>query len=111
MLWGTRVNQEIITRILTIERDATKIQDDARLRAARMTAEAREAASALREQILSEARQVAEQLVAEGRASAKARRAQIISQAEAEAGSMEKKTAQYFDRAVDFVLDQVARCE
>jgi vacuolar-type H+-ATPase subunit H len=105
------VNQEIITRILTIERDAAQIQDDARSQAAQVTAEARDAADALREQLLSEARQTAEQLVAEGRASAEARRAQIISQAKDQAESMAQKAAQHFDRAVDFLLDQVTRCE
>ncbi len=108
---GGRVNQEIITHILTIERDAAQIQDDARSQVAQVTAEAHNAADALREQILSEARQTAEQLVADGRASAEARRTQIISQAKDQAESMEQKTAQHFDRAVDFVLDQITRCE
>jgi vacuolar-type H+-ATPase subunit H len=108
---GKGVNQLIITRILTIERDAAKIQDDAQLQAAQMSAQARDAASALREQILSEARQTADALVAEGRASAEARRAQIISKAEAEADHMEETAAQHLDRAVDFVLAQVTGCE
>ena len=108
---GESVNQEIITRILTIERDAAKVQDEAQLQAAQVSAQARDAASALREQVLSEARQTADALVAEGRASAEARRAQIISKAEAEADRMEKAAVQYLDRAVDFVLAQVAGCE
>ena len=105
------MNQEIITRILTIERDAAKVQDEAQLQAAQVSAQARDAASALREQVLSEARKTADALVAEGRASAEARRAQIISKAEAEANHMEEAAAQHLDRAVDFVLTQVAGCE
>jgi vacuolar-type H+-ATPase subunit H len=102
------LSQETIARILSIEREATSIHDDAQRQAARMIKDAEKAATALREQILTQAHQQAEQIVATGREAAEAERARIIAQAEAEAQRMETLAASHFDEAVKFVLAQVA---
>ena len=101
------LSQETIARILSVERDATGIYDEAQRQAALLIEEAKEAASALREQTLAQARQEAEQTVARGREAAEAERARILAQAEAEAQRMATLAARHLDRAVSFVLDQV----
>ena len=65
----------------------------------------------MREQILAQAHQEAEQILAKGQESAEAERTRIIRQAEAEARHMEETASHHFDRAVEFVLDQVVGCK
>jgi vacuolar-type H+-ATPase subunit H len=102
------LSQETIAQILAIEQRAVQIHDDAQRQAAQVLAEAEKAAAVSREQALAKARQQAEQIVAAGREVAGAERARIVAQAEAEAEQMESVAAQRFDRAAQFVLDQVA---
>lgn len=102
------MSQETIARILAIEEEAVKVHDDAQRRAARMVEEAQEATSALREQTLAQAHQQADQIAATGREATQAERAHIIAQAEAEAERMETTATPHFERAIQFVLDQVA---
>jgi len=101
------MNQEVITRILDIEREAVKIRDDAKREAARLLKESEDAATAEKEQALEKARQEADQIVADGQAAAGQARAEVIAQAQKEAQQLEATMAQHLDRAVQFVLDQV----
>ncbi len=101
------MSREIIERILSIEADAEKIHDDARLQAAQLTEEAEQAASSLLARAQSESREKAKQMLADGKAEAEAERARILAQAEAEAQRMETIAAGHSDAAVAFVLDQV----
>jgi vacuolar-type H+-ATPase subunit H len=95
------VSQETITQILAIEEQAVQIHDDARRQADHVTAEAKKTATSVREQTL-------DKIVAEGQHTAEVTRGRIIAQAEAEAQHMENVAAQHLDRAVSFVLDQIA---
>jgi len=101
------VSQEIIARILSFEGEAAKVHDDAQSQARHVIERANKAAIGLREQVLAQARQQAQQITAESQKAAQAERARIIAQAEAEAQRMETMAARHFDRAVDFVLDQI----
>jgi vacuolar-type H+-ATPase subunit H len=102
------LSQETIARILSVEREAVGVHDDAQRQAARLIKEAEEAASTLREQTLAQARQEAEEILTAGREAAEAERARIIALAEAEAEHMETLATRHLDRAVSFVRDQVA---
>jgi vacuolar-type H+-ATPase subunit H len=102
------VSQETISQILAIEEAAVQIHDDAQRQAEQVTAEAKKASTTVREQTLAHMRQQAEQIAAEGRQAAEVSRARIIAQAEAEAQRLENLAAQHLDRAVSFVLDQIA---
>ena len=105
------MSQETIARILSIEDEAVKIRDNAQRQATQLTREAEAAANAAHEQALAQARNEAEQIITTGREAAAAERARIIAQAEAEAQRMETTAGQHFDRAVRFVLSQVAARE
>jgi len=102
------VSQEIITQILAIEEQAVQIHDDARQQADRVTTEAKKTATTVREQTLTHMRQQVEQIAAEGQHAAEVTRGRIIAQAEAEAQHLENVATQHLDRAVSFVLDQIA---
>ena len=102
------MSQETITQILAIEEAAVQIHDDAQRQADRVTAEAKKTATTVREQTLDNIRQQAEQITAEGQLTAEVTRSRIIAQAEAEAQHLENVAAQHLDRAVSFVLDQIA---
>jgi vacuolar-type H+-ATPase subunit H len=102
------VSQETIAQILAIEEQAVQIHDDAQRQAEQVTAEAKNTASTVRDQTLTHMRQQAEQIAAEGQHAAEVSRARIIAHAEAEAQHMENVAAQHLDRAVSFVLDQIA---
>jgi vacuolar-type H+-ATPase subunit H len=102
------VSQETITQILAIEEQAVQIHDDARRQADRVTTEAKKTATTVREQTLAHMRQQAEQIAAEGQHAAEVTRGRIIAQAEAEAQHLENVATQHLDRAVSFVLDQIA---
>jgi vacuolar-type H+-ATPase subunit H len=102
------VSQETIAQILAIEEQAVQIHDDAQRQAEHVTEEAKKTATEVREQTLDNIRQQAEQITAEGQHTAEVTRSRIIAQAEAEAQHMENVAAQHLDRAVSFVLDQIA---
>jgi vacuolar-type H+-ATPase subunit H len=102
------VSQETIAQILSVEEAAVQIHDDAQRQAEQVTAEARQASTTVREQTLAHIRQQAEQIAAEGQRAAEVSRARIIAQAEAEAQRLENVAAQHLERAVSFVLDQIA---
>jgi vacuolar-type H+-ATPase subunit H len=101
------MNQEVIARILNIEREAVKIRDEAQHEAEHLIEEAERAAAASREKALDDARREAEQIVAEGQKTAKQTRERTIAQAQEEAERVEAAMAQHLDRAVQFVLKQV----
>jgi vacuolar-type H+-ATPase subunit H len=101
-------SQKTIAHILSIEQEAVGIHDDAEHRAKRIIEEAKKTASDAREKALEQAHKQAGQIVATGQEAAKAQQERITAQAEAEAQHMEEIAAPHFDRAVQFVLDQVA---
>ena len=102
------MSQSLVKRIVTMEQEAEHLYTEAQKQAETMIKEAREAAVALREQILTEARRQAEHTIAAGKTEAEAEREVIIKQAEAEAQKMEQTATLHFDRAIEYVLDQVA---
>ena len=101
------MSQETIAKVLSVEEAAVGFYEDAQRQAANVIAEAKKAASAVREQTLAHVRQQAEKIAAESRQTAEVERARIIAQADAEAQRMENLAAQHLDRAVSFVLDRV----
>ena len=105
---GRTLSQETIARILSIEREAANLYADAERHAADLIAEAKEATAAIQEHTLAQARREAENIVSRGREAAEAERARIIAQAETEAQRTEALAERHFDRAVAYVLDQVA---
>ena len=102
------MSQETIARILSIEQEASGIYAEAQRQAAKLIEEAEESASVLRGRTLAETHQQAEQILATGREAAEAERARIIAQAKAEAQHIENLATQHFERALNFVLGQVA---
>jgi vacuolar-type H+-ATPase subunit H len=102
------LSQETIARILSIERDAADLHAGAERQAADLIAEAKDAVAAMQEHTLAQARREAENIVTRGREAAEAERARIIAQAETEAQRIEALAERHFDRAVRYVLDQVA---
>ena len=101
------MSQETITRILAIEEAAVKLYQDAQDQAAGIIADAEKSASVVREQTLANVHQRAEQIAAEGRQTAEIERTRIIAQAEAKAQRLESLAEQNFERATDYVLDQI----
>ena len=102
------MSQETIAQVLSVEEAAVGLYDDAQRQAASVIAEAKKAASTMREQTLANVRQQAEKMAAESRQTAEIERARIIAQADAEGQHMENLAAQHMDRAVSLVLDRVA---
>ena len=101
------MDQEVITRILSIERDAVRIRDEAQREAEHLIEESERAAAASREEALAHAHQEAEQIVADGQKAAEQARARVVAQAQEEAQRTEAAMVQHLDRAVQFVLEQV----
>ena len=97
-----------IVRILSIEREASRIHDNAAAQAAQMIADFEREASTTRGQVLSEARSQAVQIKQEGQKASDAERDRALAQAEASAREMEERAAGNFAAAVEFILDRVA---
>ncbi len=101
------MSQATIVRVLSIEREATRIYDEAVAQAAQMIVDCERETSSTREQVLLEARTQANRVEEEGQAAAAAERARVFGEAEAGAQQMERLAAQNFDEAVSFILRQV----
>ena len=101
------MSQEKIAQIVSIEKAAVKLYDDARQEAERLTEEAKGAAHLVREQTLTHARQQAAQIAAQSTQTAEIEHVRIMAQAEAEAQELERVAAENFDHATRFVLDQI----
>jgi vacuolar-type H+-ATPase subunit H len=102
------MGQEVIARILLIERQASKLRDDAVGQAAAIVSQAEAAAAATHDQVLAEARREAVQIGSAGREAAEAERTQIVAKAEEEARGLEAVALQHIDEAVAYVIRQVA---
>lgn len=102
------MDQETIAQVLDIERQAVQVRDEAERRAEEIVQQARRDAEKRRHEILVEARRQADQIVAEGREEAEARRERLLSQAEEEARRVESLSEPNFERAVSFVIREVA---
>lgn len=98
--------QEVITRILDIEREAVQLVETARADSAAVIEEANQAMQALRERMLADARKQTAQIAAQGQTQVE--RIRILAEAEAELHHIEHLAAGHYERAVQFVLDQVA---
>ena len=101
------MSQATIAHVLSIEREATRIHDEAVAQAAQMIIDSERETSSTREQVLLEARTQAARVEEEGRAAAAAERARVLGEAEAGAQQMERLAARNFDEAVEFILSQV----
>ena len=101
------MSQAMIARVLSIEREATRVRDQAVAQAAQVAVDFEKEASAARDKVLREARAQAARIEEEGQAAAEAERAKVLEQAEVDAQRMERLAAQNFDKAVKFILDQV----
>jgi len=97
-----------INQILAIEEEATQLRAEAEREVKNIVALAQQEADILRRKTLTEAREKASRIKERGREAAEERREQLLSQARSEAEEMGAQAEQYFDAAVDFVLDHVA---
>lgn len=101
------MSQATIVRILSIEREATRIHDEATAQAAQMLADFDREASVMRDRLLGDARRQAIEIERDGKDASQARRAQALAQAEADAREMEELASHGLGAAVQFILDQV----
>lgn len=102
------MDQGTIAHVLDIERQAVQVRDEAERRAEEIVQHARRDAEKRRHEILVEARRQADQIVAEGREEAETRREHLLSQAEEEARRVESLSEPNFERAVSFVIHEIA---
>ena len=101
------MSHEAITRILNVEQSATRMHDDAVQKAAELVAEAEKTASAFKRQSLTHAQEQAAKTLEAGKERAEVERARIIAQAGADAQRLDTLATKNFQRAVDFVLNQI----
>lgn len=102
------MSQETIARILSIERQASRLRDDAQSQAQDLVSQAEKAAADTRAQLLAKAREESEHISQAAVEAAQAERTQVVARAEAEAQELEALAAQHLDQAVAFVIRQVA---
>jgi len=101
------MTQETISRILAIERQATRTFSEAQEQAEKTLEDAKMAASALYDESLRDIKERAQSIIQSERTAADAERLRIITAAESEASSMDKQASRHFEQAVEFVLNQV----
>ena len=101
------MSQSTIIRILSIEREAARLHDEATAQATQMLADFDKESSAIQVRILGDARGQAMEIERNGRETAQARRAEVLAQAEADAREMEELASGRLGAAVQFILDQV----
>jgi vacuolar-type H+-ATPase subunit H len=101
------MSQSTVLRILSIEREATRIHDEATAQATQMLADFDRESSAMRERVLGEARSEATDIEREGQEAAQASRTETLAQADADAREMEERASDNFGAAVQYILDQV----
>ena len=102
------MDQKTIARVFEIEERAVKIREDAQQQAKKMLSEAQREVAQERERRLREAQQEAAKIIAEGKRVAQEERKQLLAKAEEEAQHLENQAQQNLERAVEFVLSQVA---
>jgi vacuolar-type H+-ATPase subunit H len=100
------LNEKRIQQILEIERQAQAIHEAAMREAEQLPILAEQEAQAFIEKARADAEEQARQSVANAQAPAEC--ARILAQAEEEVRRMEALAMSHFDRAVGYVLDQVA---
>ena len=101
------MNEDSVSTILAVERDAARIHEEAQREATRMLADAEKAAVALRDQLMEQAQKQAADLVAASQAASVAERMRILSEAEAQATEVEAQAAEPIDRAVAYILSRI----
>jgi len=99
------LNEERVRQILEIEKQAQDIHDAAVREAEQLPIQAEKEARAIIEKARIEAQEEARRLIANAQAQEEC--ARILAQAEKEAERMEALAMSHFDRAVNYVLDQV----
>ena len=102
------MEQERVAQVLDIERQALQVHRDAEQRAEKILDKARDDAAQLHKQTLAAAHEEADQMLEQAREDAKAKRQRILAQAEQKAKEFEASAEPNHDRAVNFVVDQVA---
>lgn len=101
------MSQETVVRILTVEKDAVKVHDEAQHRASGLIADAEKAVARAHAQRLAQAQQQADQIIAAGQEKAEAERAWILAHAVSEAQRLDTSAAKNLPRAVDFILTRI----
>ena len=102
------MKQERVAEVLSIERQALEVHRDAEERAEEILDKARDDAAQLRDQTMEAARQEAGEIVERAREDAQAERQRILVEAEQKASELQASVEPNHDRAVRFVVDQVA---
>jgi vacuolar-type H+-ATPase subunit H len=100
------VNEKYIQKVLEIEKQAQEIQEEAQREAEQIPILAEDEAEELIEKARAEAEEEAHQMVES--AQSKEEGAQILTEAEQGIQRLKALTMSHFDRAVNYVLDQVA---
>nr|MBN1230169.1 hypothetical protein [Anaerolineae bacterium] len=103
------MNKQLIQQVLEIEKQAQTIHDAANHDAAQMQKQAEQEAQALIKESRAKAQEEAESLAADIRANDECER--ILTQSEKKSRQMETLASEHFDRAVDYVLEQLSRKE
>jgi vacuolar-type H+-ATPase subunit H len=102
-------NKKRIQQVLEIEKQAETIHEAALREAEQLPIQAEQEAQALVEKVRAEAQQQAHELIASAQSQEAC--AQILAEAEEKVRGMETLARSHFDRAVDYVLDQVVGSE
>ena len=100
--------QETVAEVLDIEHQAVQMVEEAKHRAQRILRKAEREVDDLRREILEDARREVDRIVAQGQEEAQEARERILSEAEEEARRLESSAEPNLDRAVSFLLDEIA---
>jgi vacuolar-type H+-ATPase subunit H len=100
------VNEKQIQRVLEIEKQAQAIQEAALREAEQLPIQAEDEAEALIQKVRTEAEEEAHQLV--GSVTLQEESDKILAEAEDNIRQLKTLTMSHFDRAVNYVLDEVA---
>lgn len=101
------MNKQKVEQILQIEEAAQKIRTDAQQTAKQMLVDAQNEVEKLHDQVHREAEQETEQIL--NQALSKGKSARILDQSRADGEKKELLAKQNFDKAVDYVLEQIVK--
>ena len=101
------MNQEIVNKMLELERSAERIVHAASEEASAIIATADQAAEEKKADIMKHAQAEAAQIIAESKANAEANRAVVLRQAEDQANDVKNEATQNISHAVTYILDQI----
>jgi V/A-type H+-transporting ATPase subunit G/H len=101
------LNEQLIQQILEIEKQAQSIYQAAVSDAEQLQKQAEQEAQTLIEKARAEAHEEAQRLASDSQANGKSERERILAESEDKSRQIETQAAQHFDRAVNYVLDQL----